>query len=136
MSSTYRLVTTVVFTWSLAAGGCVLQAGPGGANTTAYNPNDAQMRDAQIDAGSGPALVIRNASNRTICYVQISPSSDSQWGPDRLGASETILPGRIRGWRVTPGNWDVRILDCDQNVLGEERNVRVQGQGTVLTYSG
>jgi hypothetical protein len=107
--------------------GCLLSTGPGASQ-------DLSSHGGHIEAGSDPALVVYNGSSDTICYVRISPHDDPNWGPDRLGATETIAPGADRGWRVGAGSWDVRLEDCSHEELDVWRGVAVVGQGTVFTH--
>ncbi len=109
------------------ASGCVLHTGGGSTAPTA-----AELQ--AVPPGQNPALIVRNASNRTICYVQFSSTAQSTWGPDRLGATETVPPGQLRGWRVPPDMYDVRVSDCQRNVLADDRSVAVAGDGLVVTY--
>ena len=69
--------------------------------------------DGSTGPGPGPApsqakLVIKNASSLTIAVVRFSDCSDVSWGPNRLGANETIAAGGQRSWDVTPGCYDIR----------------------------
>ncbi len=77
-------------------------------------------------------FVIINASNVPLCKVRVSPSSDDQWGPDRLGPREVIRPGQSRSWPAEPGVYDVRIENCDGQALLERRNVPISGEGIAL----
>lgn len=84
--------------------------------------------------GNGPPLVVRNNSSTKICYIQVSHSSQSTWGPDQLGAQETLDPGGTKGWNLTEaGEWDIRLLDCQQNSL-VERRITVGPGGAEFTY--
>lgn len=106
---------------------CFIPVGGGGSEPTA-----AEL--AAVGPGSQPALIIRNASNRTICYVNFSPASSNSWGPDQLGSSETIASGAIRGWRIPANTYDLRVLDCNRSPLADDRGVSVAGNGVVVTY--
>lgn len=81
-----------------------------------------------------PALLVKNDTDQPICYVNFSLASADTWGPDRLGEDEVIGPGEARGWRVEPGAYDVRLLDCEQRTILDQRGVLVEGAGIVLTY--
>lgn len=119
--------SALVLVGAVALSGCIVRSGPANASPVSG--------PVQTSGGTGSsAVVVANQSSQTICYVNISPSSDSNWGPDRLGSTETIAPGASRGWSVDPGNWDMRLQDCNHNVLQEERNVAVAGAGIQLTY--
>ena len=90
---------------------------------------------ATTGPGGNSAFVIRNQSQLTICYVNISPSSDSNWGPDRLGPSEVISPGVERGWEFPAGSYDFQLLDCNRNELMRRQHVAFPPRdGLVLTF--
>lgn len=92
----------------------------------------------QGDPGMGPgraAFIIRNESSVPICYVNISMSADSNWGPDRLGATETIQPGIERAWTMNAGQYDYRLLDCDRRTMMQRMNTAVPaGDGLIVTF--
>lgn len=99
---------------ALALGACILRPGPGDPNNPSSN--------------GGPAsIVVKNNSSQAICFVNFSSSSDSNWGNDQLGSSETIGPGATRAWTVAAGSYDVRAQDCSHQTLAERRGVAVQG---------
>lgn len=106
--------------------GCVIRSGPGVSTNIPTN--------ASGDT-SGSAIVIVNNSDHNVCKVRFSPSSVSQWGPDRLGSSEQILPGQARGWNVGPGTWDVLLQDCSDNELARQMGVSVGNSAMALEYN-
>lgn len=109
------LFTTAVFaTLSVGATGCIIRTGS--------------------STGAQTSFQVLNESAETICYVHISPSSDSQWGPDRLGPSETIAPGTSRSWGLPTGNYNFRMLDCDRQRLMERRGVGIGGSGVSVSF--
>lgn len=75
-------------------------------------------------------LELVNSGNTTVCYVQISLSTESDWGPDWLGETETIDAGSSRTFELLPNTYDMRALDCDQEALKEEYGVSVSGNTT------
>ena len=84
--------------------------------------------------GGSAAFAITNESSDTICYVYISPSDQSSWGPDQLSENETIQPGTARTWQLGSGNYDLRLEDCGRGRLLERRSVAIAGSGIQLTY--
>ncbi len=66
----------------------------------------------QIIADAGGLEIDNNSASSYIYEVYIAPSSDTEWGIDQL--SGTINPGGYVIWRVSPGSWDVLVVD-DQN---------------------
>ncbi len=101
----------------------------GGSNANVVN-NTAQ-------AAAPATMVVQNSSSQTICYVQLSPSSDSNWGNDQLASDEVIAPGGVREWEITSGMWDVRLLDCDQTPLYQQQGIAVEPNGqAALNFAG
>ena len=76
---------------------------------------------AQAQTGD-PSFNLVNRSNRTIYEAYASPSSDSNWGQDRLG--QNVVPaGRSFVVRLPQGEciYDVRVVYDRQGGLAEER---------------
>jgi S1-C subfamily serine protease len=83
-----------------------------------------------------PTVRIANQLSETVCYVYISPSTQSTWGENWLGPNEAIFPAGYRDFSVTPGlAYDFKVEDCDHNPLGEVYAVQVTGQGYTWTLS-
>ncbi|MCP4406577.1 MAG: tetratricopeptide repeat protein [Gammaproteobacteria bacterium] len=75
---------------------------------------------------SGTAtLTLTNDSEETICVVQISLVTADNWGDDWLGENETIESGQTQDFALAPGNYDVRLLDCDDETLLDKRNLSI-----------
>lgn len=81
-----------------------------------------------------PRLTIINDSADEICYVHISPTTSTTWGFDWLESDEILEPGDIRSWRLDSGLYDVRLRDCDQNTLREQRRNNLS-RSLVLRYT-
>jgi hypothetical protein len=88
----------------------------------------------QQQAVASASFVIENQSAESICYVNISPSTDTQWGPDQLGEAETLSPGTDRGWTLPLGNYDFRFLDCNQQTMMERRGIALNQTGVTVTF--
>ncbi len=78
--------------------------------------------------GSG-AFVLENRSGQTICYVFISPSSQSTWGDDWLGSTEVVEDGQTREFNVSPGDYDLRADTCDNTAISEVYGITVSSSG-------
>lgn len=77
---------------------------------------------AAIAQTGDPSFNLVNRSNRTIFEAYASPSSDSNWGPDRLG--QNVVPaGRSFVIRLPQGEciYDVRVVYDRQGGPAEER---------------
>ena len=77
--------------------------------------------------------------------------------PEPMETSETITPwisaaiaaeiipsrtsrrtrsaGRSIGWSVNPGTWDIKLTDCDGNVLATQMGVEVGGSPVAFQYN-
>ncbi|MGD1996701.1 MAG: hypothetical protein PVH62_08005, partial [Anaerolineae bacterium] len=89
--------------------------------------------------GPGPStasVVLSNSSGQTICYVNISPSANTTWGDDQLGSTETIPEGGTRTFNVSPGTYDLRALDCDQNQIDVQWDANVSGPYSWIVTGG
>ncbi|MBI2897413.1 MAG: hypothetical protein HYY06_27895 [Deltaproteobacteria bacterium] len=126
---------------ALLASACIIRPNPNDP-TNQNNQTQTQTQTAGQGQGQGhiattnsgpPAIIIANRSSTSICFVNISSSSDNDWGGDRLGSSEVIGAGASRSWTVDPGSWDVRLQDCQHNNLAERRGIAVRGP-TQVSY--
>jgi hypothetical protein len=77
-------------------------------------------------------FVLRNTSPFQICYIYISPASYSQWGPDWLGPSETLL-NVSRTFDINEGAYDIRFDDCRQRVIYQRWAVDIH-DGDVIEF--
>jgi hypothetical protein len=82
--------------------------------------------------GGGSATVtLNNNSGSTVCYVYISPNTETTWGSDWLGTTEVINNGSSRVFTgITPGVYDLRADDCNNNTLYEEYGINISGSYT------
>ena len=89
----------------------------------------------QASAAANSEFLIVNQSQFTICYVHFSPTSDPNWGADRLGPTEVVNPGQQRGWAVPADTYDFQLQDCNHRVLMERRREPVgSGQRRTVTF--
>lgn len=68
------------------------------------------------------SLHIINDSDQTICYVYISLITDPEMGDDWLG-NDVILPAEDYFLNLSPGDYDVFLVDCDDNTLYEKERL-------------
>jgi hypothetical protein len=78
---------------------------------------------------SGGGVNIANESGETICYLYISPTTSDEWGEDWLGSAGTIASGETRSFDVDPGDYDLRVEDCDTSRISEVFGVSISGSG-------
>ncbi|HEC24277.1 MAG TPA: serine/threonine protein kinase [Chloroflexi bacterium] len=89
-----------------------------------------------VPAPVGAELRLENRSGRPVCYVNVSPSTDDTWGPDRLGPSTVIADGEdylLTG--IEPNTYDLRALDCDQNEIASRFGVAINMAGFTWTIT-
>ncbi|MEQ1702322.1 MAG: serine protease, partial [Ilumatobacteraceae bacterium] len=72
---------------------------------------------------------VTNMTNGIVCYLWLSPSGAQSWGPDLIGANETIDYAESATFNIVGGMYDVLAEDCDGNTL-------VETYGTDLTLGG
>jgi S1-C subfamily serine protease len=77
-------------------------------------------------------FTVANNSSEAICYVQLSPNEAQNWGPDELGSQEVIQSNQERVFEIASGVYDLRLLNCDVDVLAEQYQIEV---GTNITYT-
>jgi hypothetical protein len=66
--------------------------------------------------GVGPAsLQLVNRSNESIYYIHMSPTAQSTWGPDLLGNQVLGRGQTFTLSNISPGQWDLRVVDASQN---------------------
>ncbi|MBW6514855.1 MAG: hypothetical protein K0B87_08895 [Candidatus Syntrophosphaera sp.] len=66
--------------------------------------------DIQPDGG---AIQIVNDEDVSLIDLYISPYGDPDWGLDNLAGA--VLPGDTGIWTVLPGNWDIMLVDANNN---------------------
>jgi hypothetical protein len=71
-------------------------------------------------------LNVQNNSGIEICFLFIDLSSDP-WTNDRLGPTETILPGGQVSLSFPTGQYDFMARDCSDNLINNLFNVQVGG---------
>jgi serine protease Do len=82
-------------------------------------------------------FTLSNESGGEVCYIQIAPNQAENWGQDRLGAEETLLPGTERVFSLAGGAYDMLLSDCDGNALLEEYGIDLTQDATFrFTGSG
>jgi len=89
----------------------------------------------QQQSGTQPAQVtIVNNTGYTIWYVYISPSTDSNWGPDRLGSTQTIRSGQSVTLNIpdpTVTQYDIKVIDSDGDSY-TKMNVRISANSRIV----
>ncbi|HEY70913.1 MAG TPA: trypsin-like peptidase domain-containing protein [Anaerolineae bacterium] len=75
-----------------------------------------------------------NQSSDPICYAYLSPSLAQNWGQDELGAQEIVFPEAVSVFPLVTGEYDILLLDCDNNTLAEEYNLQINGNMNYTHY--
>jgi S1-C subfamily serine protease len=93
-----------------------------------------------IFVGGDHALVdftLVNDSGERVCYAYIAPSQAENWGQDRLGREESVLPGESRVFQFASGAYDALLADCDGKTLLEQYGIDLARERTLsLSSSG
>ena len=88
----------------LIASGCpVYVQGPGPQTT------------GPVSTGAPATLIISNISAEDVHYIHMSPSTDTSWGPDLLGADVLPIGASFTISGVVAGQWDVAVYDASGN---------------------
>jgi len=90
----------------------------------------ARVEGRTLTNGPPGHFTIRNSSPFEVCYIHISPSSYTQWGPDWLGPSETLL-NVSRSFDINEGAYDIRFDDCHQRVIFQRWGVEIHDGDTI-----
>ena len=87
--------------------------------------------------GSGGNVRIVNELSVPVCFVQMSPSSQTTWGDDWLGPDEVISPGSSHSFDVPTdrGPYDIRLSACPngEHTLGTWMEVPITSSRTTVT---
>jgi hypothetical protein len=89
--------------------------------------------DTPPESGGGATLTFQNYSGEPVCYIAISPTDSDNWGPNRLGGGERIPDQTSRAFDLTPGIYDLRVENCNAEVLYEERGFNIADDLTITS---
>jgi len=94
----------------------------------------AQQAAPQQQAGptGNPSFNLVNQGQRTVMQVFASPTTDNNWGPDRLGA-DTVAPGATFPIRLPEGPcmYDIRFV-YDGGQPQERRNINLCNEVNII----
>ena len=84
--------------------------------------------DAVFVGGDHPLVEfsLENLLSEPICYAFISPTGAQNWGMDKLGPEQGILPGDTATFFVAAGIYDLLLENCDQAILAEEYELDIR----------
>ncbi len=84
-----------------------------------------RLVSARRFAGPVPLRIVNDTPD-SIADVQISPSTEPDWGSDWLARDEIIPSGGERVFMVAPGaGWDIRLRDKGRSPVAEAHSLRV-----------
>ena len=92
-----------------------------------------KTKEIEILTNAGEIIVLNYSYSFYIKEVYISPHSDDEWGDNDL--SGVIGPGQSVSWYVTPGSWDIKIVDDWDIELDFFADVELE-ETIVFTYYG
>ncbi len=89
---------------------------------------EVQAGDAVFVGGDHPLVEfsLDNLLSEPICYAFISPTGAQNWGMDKLGPEEGIMPGDTGTFFVPAGIYDLLLENCDLEILAEEYDLDVR----------
>lgn len=120
----WQAVLLVVSLLALAALAC----GPFSATSTPTPLPPTPIPPTPPPAATGTLTIVNNTAS-TVCYVYISSSEDEEWGPDQLGANNTVPSGGSFDITDIPaGTYDLKATDCDNVTLAEQYGVTLGDQ--------
>jgi S1-C subfamily serine protease len=79
---------------------------------------------------SGDAMVtLVNETSRAVCYVYMTPSTSTTWGPDAMGGTGIIPTGTSRDFQVASDTYDLLAQACDGSLIAQAYDVQVSASG-------
>jgi len=88
----------------------------------------------RINSDGGAIKIWNNSSLFYIEEVYISPSSSSSWGDNLIYGD--LGPGEYQIWTVSPGSWDVYLVDDWGDQFVSYDNYISTNEMTVFEYTG
>lgn len=89
-----------------------------------------QGGDVLPDTEGTASVIVSNDSEQVICYVRISPAGSPTWGEDQLGPTGLIGVGEDRTFEISPGAYDLRVENCDNDEIDTQWGINVIGTYT------
>jgi len=80
------------------------------------------------------SLTVVNNSTEEVAYLHVSPQDSESWGPDVLGAENTIEPGQTFTVRIPPGVYDLMVENFDHVEVGRSMGVSIQEDSQWILY--
>ena len=98
-------------------------------NITVVMPTAVQVSATLALPLNSPETTLRIINNTTdlICYVYVSAAAAESWGPDWLGENQTIESEQGVTFTVETGMYDLRVENCDREVLAESLDQHLEG---------
>lgn len=75
-------------------------------------------------------LTLDNQSGLSVCYVYISSVQEETWGDNWLPQNEMVSSGSKRSFQVAEGAYDLRVDDCNNNLVAYTYEVQLAGEMT------
>ncbi len=103
------------------------------------SPSDYSSDSYGYDDGSGyQAFTFINASNESVCYIYVSPSSSSEWGNDHAPSDRCIAAGEEfyvpMGGFGNEDMFDIKLEDNYGEIMAEQYNIDLSSVYEI-TYS-
>lgn len=81
-------------------------------------------------------LLVTNESTEQICYLYITETDATDWGPDQLGSDVVVVGDDYTITDIPPGSYDVKTEDCEYNVISWNFELEFETGDYTLTVSG
>lgn len=89
------------------------------------------LASARRFAGPVPLRIVNDTPD-SIADVQISPSTEPDWGSDWLAGGEIIPSGGERVFMVAPGaGWDIRLRDKGRASVAEAHSLQIVAETAI-----
>ncbi|NSW54036.1 MAG: hypothetical protein HPY85_16155 [Anaerolineae bacterium] len=82
-------------------------------------------RDAQTRGVCDASVTVVNHAAVPICYLWMATAESESFGGNWLGADDPLLPGETAVFPIFPDTYDLKVEDCDFNILRLELGVAV-----------
>ncbi len=116
-----------------SSGNYRLTAERGGVGAVPVQPTP--IPDQPVAPTGTVELTVNNVSGATVCYIFISPNTDTTWGSDWLDSDQMVPDQQSVTFDVSPGIYDIRMADCDEGSV-EQYYIEIQQDTTINVHEG
>lgn len=106
---------------------------PGPTGATMGEVSELAASPTPLGAPVSTRVEIVNSGSAPVCGLYVSSVSEGAWGEDRLSEGHTVPPGSTHSLVLPPGDYDVRVTGCTDEVLVERSALSVRGAGVRIS---